>query len=74
MRSGARLTRSGARLRRMGLWGWFPLSHFLVLLLSVLKLWGELEGQSQVADESSDWAEAVEFWVEKLLEEFPNVV
>lgn len=35
------------------------------------KRWGK---SSQVADASSDWAKAAEFWVERLLEECPNVV
>jgi hypothetical protein len=35
------------------------------------KSWGR---SSQVADEGSDWAKAAEFWVERLLEEFRNVV
>jgi hypothetical protein len=49
--------------------------HILtVLLLAVSKLWGELGRSSQVADESSGWTKAAEFWVERLLEEFPNVV
>ncbi len=49
-----------------------PLSAYLLSMsVEVMgKSWGR---SSQVADESSDWAQAAEFWVERLLEEFPNV-
>lgn len=57
----------------VGLVSPFHIFHGSCFFLWLLKRRGELGEASQVADESSDWAKAAEFWVERLLEEFPNV-